>query len=204
MNYKNYAKPVVDFLAAAILFVISLPVFLVVSILLFFINNGNMFFIQERPGKDQKIFRLIKFRTMNELKDKEGNLKPDKERLTKIGSWIRRTSLDELPQLINVISGNMSFIGPRPLLPEYLPLYNEFQQKRHSVKPGITGWAQINGRNAITWGQKFEYDVWYVEHISFLLDLKILFITIMKILKMEGINYAKDIPMEKFKGDTNS
>ncbi len=170
-------------------------------LLLLIANNGKPFFLQQRPGKNEKIFTVIKFKTMNDKKDENGNLLPDEERLTTIGKFIRKTSLDEIPQLLNVIKGDMSLVGPRPLLVEYLPLYNEFEKRRHEVKPGITGWAQVNGRNAISWQQKFEYDVWYVDHLSFGLDMKILFMTFVKVFKSEGINAAGSATMEKFKGN---
>jgi lipopolysaccharide/colanic/teichoic acid biosynthesis glycosyltransferase len=155
---------------------------------LFIANNGKPFFFQLRTGKNGKIFKIVKFKTMNDKKDKEGNLLSDAERLTRVGSFVRKTSLDEIPQLLNVIIGDMSLIGPRPLLPSYLEIYSDFENRRHEVKPGITGWAQVNGRNTISWDQKFEYDVWYVNHLSFILDLKILFMTIKKVLIREGIS----------------
>ncbi len=164
-------------------------------------NRGIIWFVQPRPGRNGKIFRVIKFRTMNDLKNEQGELLPDDVRLTWVGKIIRKTSLDELPQLFNVIIGDMSIVGPRPLLTEYLPLYNDEQRRRHEVKPGITGWAQVNGRNAISWSQKFAYDVWYVDHQSFRLDIKILFLTIAKVLKAEGISSATAMTMEKFKGN---
>ena len=176
--YSNYLKRSIDFIAALLGLVILSPIFILVMLGLSIANNGKPFFFQLRPGKDERIFRIIKFKTMNDKKDEHGNLLPDAKRLTPIGKFIRKTSLDEIPQLINVLKGDMSLIGPRPLLPEYLPLYSEEQKKRHFVRPGITGWAQVNGRNAISWEKKFEYDVWYVEHISFSLDIKILFKTI--------------------------
>lgn len=157
--------------------------------------------MQKRPGKNEEIFKIIKFRTMNDKKDAHGNLLPDEERLTTIGKLVRKTSLDEIPQLINVLLGNMSLIGPRPLLPEYLPLYNDFQKKRHLIKPGITGWAQINGRNAVEWERKFMFDVWYVENLSFLLDLQIMFLTLKKVLKLEGVNREGEATNIAFKGN---
>ena len=164
-------------------------------------GNGKVFFTQKRPGKNERIFSILKFKTMTDQKDQEGNLLPDAKRLTKIGKLVRKTSLDELPQLINVLKGEMSIVGPRPLLPEYLSLYNEEQKKRHAVKPGITGWAQINGRNAISWEDKFQFDVWYVENQSFGLDLKILFLTVKKVFRSEGINTAGQATTEPFKGN---
>lgn len=177
------------------------PILFGVIVLLFIANDGKPFFFQLRPGKNERIFKIIKFKTMNDKKDSDGNLLPDTYRLTKIGAFVRKTSLDEIPQLLNVLKGEMSLIGPRPLLPEYLPLYNETQKKRHQVKPGITGWAQVNGRNAISWSQKFEYDVWYVNHVSFLLDCKIVYLTINKVFKREGITSKNSATAEAFKGN---
>jgi lipopolysaccharide/colanic/teichoic acid biosynthesis glycosyltransferase len=178
-----------------------LPLFTIILILLLFGNRGRPFFKQLRPGKNGKPFWLIKFKTMNDKKDNNGELLPDEKRLTTVGNIIRKTSLDEIPQLINVIRGDMSLIGPRPLLVDYLPLYSEVQKKRHNVKPGITGWAQVNGRNAISWQRKFDYDIWYVDHVSVALDLKILFLTIKKVFKSEGINSANAATMERFTGN---
>ena len=169
---------------------------------LFFANEKNgIFFVQERPGLKGRIFKMIKFKTMTDERDKEGNLLPDEKRLTRMGRFVRSISLDELPQLFNVLKGDMSLIGPRPLLPQYLPLYSEKQAKRHDVRPGITGWAQVNGRNAISWQRKFEYDVWYVDHLSFVLDMKILFLTIKKVFIREGINSSTSATMELFTGN---
>ena len=179
--YKNLLKRILDFLAAFFGLLVLSPIFLVVTIGLFFANNGKPFFFQKRPGKDERIFKIIKFKTMNDKKDSQDNLLPDADRLTTIGVFVRKTSLDEIPQLINVLKGEMSLIGPRPLLPQYLPLYNETQKRRHEVRPGITGWAQVNGRNAISWQEKFEHDAWYVDNISLWLDIKILFLTIKKV-----------------------
>ena len=198
--YKNYIKRLLDFTMAFLGFIFLLPVLLLVTIGLFFANQGKPFFFQKRPGKDERIFKVIKFKTMNDKKDDQGNLLSDADRLTPIGAFVRKTSLDEIPQLLNVLKGDMSLIGPRPLLPEYLPLYNEEQKKRHYVKPGITGWAQVNGRNAISWKQKFDYDVWYVENLNFLLDVKIFFLTFLKVFKSEGINSNNHVTMEKFNG----
>ncbi len=198
--YKSFFKSFIDFFTALIGFVLISPVFLIVLILLFINNNGKPFFFQKRPGKNGKIFNVIKFKTMTDKMDKEGNLLPDSERLTNTGKFVRKTSLDELPQLINVLKGDMSLIGPRPLLPEYLDLYTPTQSKRHDVKPGITGWAQVNGRNAISWNKKFELDVWYVENISFKLDIQILFKTVSKVIKSEGINAIDAVTTEKFTG----
>jgi len=178
------------------------PVFLVLVLLLTIANHGKPFFFQSRPGKGGKIFKVVKFKTMNDRKDKDGNLLSDAERMTAIGSFIRKTSLDELPQLINVIKRDMSIVGPRPLLVEYLPRYTPVQARRHDVLPGITGWAQVNGRNAISWKQKFEYDVWYVDHISFALDFRILLLTLRKVFKSEGISSGTSVTMEKFMGES--
>lgn len=198
--YKVVFKRVIDFILALIGFVLLSPIFIFVTIGLFFANNGKPFFFQTRPGKNGKLFKIVKFKTMNDKKDAYGNLLSDEHRLTKIGSFVRKTSLDEIPQLINVLKGDMSLIGPRPLLVHYLPLYNDFQKQRHNIRPGITGWAQINGRNAISWEQKFEYDVWYVTHCSFLLDVKILFLTAKKVFVSEGISQEGQATMEVFKG----
>src|SRR5690554_2754538 len=199
--YKNYLKRLFDFVAAFFGLLLLSPIFIAVMIGLFFANQGKPFFFQRRPGKNEKIFSIIKFKTMNDRKDNKGNLLPDAERLTKIGSFVRKTSLDEIPQLINVLKGDMSLIGPRPLLIQYLPLYNEQQKRRHDVRPGITGWAQVNGRNAISWTQKFEYDVWYVDNVSLTLDFKIALKTIQKIFKREGISSDTSVTMEAFKGN---
>jgi undecaprenyl phosphate N,N'-diacetylbacillosamine 1-phosphate transferase len=198
--YYNFLKPLFDITVGSLSFIILLPIFLLVIILLLLFNGGNVFFFQARPGRHCRIFKIIKFKTMNDRCNSAGELLPDAERLTALGEFIRKTSLDEIPQLLNVIKGDMSLIGPRPLLIEYLPLYNIVQQKRHEVRPGITGWAQVNGRNAISWEQKFEYDVWYVTNISFLFDIKILFLTIKKIFKPEGISSSTSATMEKFTG----
>ena len=200
--YKNFLKRPLDFTLSLIGFIMLSPVFGVLWLLLSIANKGaGAFFTQERPGKDEKIFRVIKFKTMTDERDAEGNLLPDAQRLTKIGKFIRSTSLDEIPQLLNVIRGDMSLIGPRPLLVQYLPLYSERQKRRHEVRPGITGWAQVNGRNAISWEEKFEYDVWYVENMSFILDIKILLKTIYNVFKREGINSDTSATMEAFRGN---
>jgi len=202
MIYKKFVKRFLDFLISLIGFIIISPVFLLLWILLTIANKGSgALFFQERPGKDEKIFRVIKFKTMNDRRNVEGRLLPDAERLTRVGRFVRSTSLDEIPQLLNVIKGNMSLIGPRPLLVQYLALYNKAQKRRHEVRPGITGWAQVNGRNAISWQQKFEYDVWYVDHVSLSLDLKIFFKTIQKVFKRDGINSDNSVTMEEFKGN---
>ena len=199
--YKNFIKPVIDFVLALVGFLFLSPVFVMVTIGLFFANDGKPFFFQLRPGKDGKIFKIIKFKTMTDKKDENGNLLPDADRLTKIGSFVRKTSLDEIPQLLNVIKGDMALVGPRPLLPKYLELYNDFQRRRNEVKPGITGWAQVNGRNSISWEKKFEYDVWYVDNVSFLLDIKILIMTVLKVVKSEGINEQGQATSNEFKGN---
>lgn len=199
--YKNFIKRILDFLISVSAFCILLPIFLLICLLLFVANNGKIFFYQQRPGKDEKIFKIIKFKTMNDRRDTEGNLLPDAQRLTKLGLLIRKTSLDEIPQLLNVIKGDMSLVGPRPLLVEYLPLYDDIQKCRHEVRPGITGWAQINGRNAISWQQKFEYDIFYVNNLSLSLDIRIILLTIKKVFIREGINSDTSVTMEKFTGN---
>lgn len=199
--YRNFLKRIIDFILSFIGLIALSPIFFIVLILLMVNNQGKPFFFQRRPGKKGKIFKVIKFKTMNDKKDANGELLPDAERLTKVGIFVRKTSLDEIPQLINVLKGDMSLIGPRPLLPEYLPLYNEEQKRRHDVKPGITGWAQVNGRNAISWKKKFEYDVWYVDNISLLLDIKIIFKTIIKVVRSEDINTANQATTIKFTGN---
>lgn len=199
--YVKFVKPLFDRLAAVIILIVASPVLIVSIVILALSNGGKVWFLQDRPGLNRKIFKIIKFKTMRDEVDPAGNLLPDEKRLTTIGSLIRKTSMDELPQLINVIKGDMSIIGPRPLLVEYLNVYNERQHKRHEVRPGITGWAQVNGRNAISWNQKFEFDVWYVNNISFRVDMKILFLTVIKVLKVEGISSQSSKTMEKFTGD---
>lgn len=199
--YRSLFKHIIDFILALIGLIILSPIFLVVWICLLIANDGKPFFFQLRPGKHAKLFHIVKFKTMNDRKDANGVLLADHLRLTKIGSFVRKTSLDELPQLINVLKGDMSLIGPRPLLPEYLPLYSKAQSRRHEVKPGITGWAQVNGRNAINWDEKFQLDVWYVDHLSFNLDFKIIMLTLKKVLVREGISSSTSVTMEKFKGE---
>ena len=199
--YKTALKTFFDFIASFLGLLLLSPVFVIVTIGLFFSNQGKPFFFQNRPGKNGKIFKIIKFKTMNDRKNSNGDLLPDSERLTEIGAFVRKTSLDEIPQLINVLKGEMSLIGPRPLLPEYLKLYNDVQRRRNEVKPGITGWAQVNGRNTISWEQKFEYDVWYVDHLSFLLDVKILLMTVKKVCVSEGITQEGPVTSEEFKGN---
>lgn len=199
--YKRYIKRILDFIIAIFTFVLLSPIFILVTLLLCIVNKGNPFFFQQRPGKNEKEFKIFKFKTMTDRRDTEGNLLHDEIRLTKIGKFIRKSSLDEIPQLLNVIKGDMSLIGPRPLLTQYLPLYNLKQKRRHEVKPGITGWAQVNGRNTISWKDKFDYDVWYVDNASLLLDLKILFMTIFKVFKSEGINEKNEATVKYFEGN---
>lgn len=199
--YRVFFKRAIDFSCAIIGLLLLSPLFIIVTIGLYFANQGKPFFFQLRPGKNEKNFKIIKFKTMNDKKDIDGNLLPDNRRLTTVGKFVRKTSVDEIPQLLNVIKGDMSLIGPRPLLPEYLPLYDVIQKRRHEVKPGITGWAQVNGRNAISWQQKFDYDVWYVENLCFFLDIKILFMTIKKVFKSEDINAKGSVTTEAFKGN---
>jgi lipopolysaccharide/colanic/teichoic acid biosynthesis glycosyltransferase len=198
--YAFFFKRVADFVVAAFALVVLLPLLLLITVILLIANGGHPFFIQKRPGRNEKIFNMLKFRTMNNCKDKAGNLLPDMERTTRIGALLRETSIDELPQLWNVVRGDMSLVGPRPQLADYLPLYNEFQRRRHEIRPGITGLAQVSGRNSISWEQKFRRDVWYVDHISLLLDLKIIALTIKKVLKRENINASKNMTMGRFEG----
>lgn len=198
--YLHVIKPFGDFCFATVVLLCLLPILVFISLFLAIANQGSPFFIQRRPGKNQRIFKIIKFKTMNDARDETGRLLPDSERLTLVGKFVRKFSLDEIPQFLNVLKGDMSLIGPRPLLPDYLHLYSDFQNKRHEVKPGITGWAQVNGRNAISWDQKFEYDVWYIANISFSLDLRIFFKTIGKVLKSEGINADNAATIEPFNG----
>lgn len=202
MLYNRFLKRFLDLFVSFIGLIILFPIFLVVLCLLLIANHGKPFFFQKRPGKHGRIFNIVKFKTMNDKKDAIGNLLPDADRLTPAGSFVRKTSLDEVPQLLNVLKGDMSLIGPRPLLVEYLPLYNERQKRRHEVRPGITGWAQVNGRNAISWEQKFEYDVYYVDNLSLTLDLKIIYLTILKVFKSEGISSEGSATMEKFTGNS--
>jgi lipopolysaccharide/colanic/teichoic acid biosynthesis glycosyltransferase len=199
--YRNFIKPLCDRVVALIALAVLSPVIIIVTFLLLVANNGKPFFFQPRAGFKGRIFRIIKFKTMNDRKDANGELLPDADRLTAIGRFVRKTSLDELPQLLNVIKGDMSIVGPRPLLVEYLPLYNATQARRHDVKPGITGWAQVNGRNAISWTRKFEYDVYYVEHISFAFDISIIWRTLSKVFKSEGISAQGVATAEKFTGN---
>ena len=201
--YPKFFKRIIDFVFAFFGLLFLSPLLIFVTIGLFIVNNGKPFFFQLRPGLHERIFKIVKFKTMNDKKDADGKLLPDADRLTLIGAIVRKTSLDEIPQLINVLKGEMSLIGPRPLLPQYLPLYNQEQRKRHLVRPGITGWAQVNGRNAISWQQKFTYDVWYVDNISFVLDLKILLLTVKKVFVREGISQDGHVTISPFIGNDN-
>ncbi len=199
--YKHFFKRFFDFWISLIALIIISPILLVVTIWLHFANKGaGAFFTQERPGKDAKIFKVIKYKTMTDERDGDGNLLPDEKRLTKVGKFVRSTSIDELPQLVNVLKGDMALIGPRPLLVQYLPLYNQEQARRHEVRPGISGWAQCHGRNAISWSEKFKLDVWYVDHVSLVTDLKVVFITIKNVLIRKDINSATSATMEAFNG----
>ncbi|MDR0865155.1 MAG: sugar transferase [Candidatus Symbiothrix sp.] len=198
--YKKYFKRMIDFTAALFGIILLSPFFVIIIIVLSIVNKGKPFFFQQRPGKNGQLFTLVKFRTMNEKKDEQGQLLPDMQRLTKTGAFLRKYSLDELSNLWNVLIGDMSLIGPRPLLKEYLPLYSEKQAKRHDICSGVTGWAQINGRNAISWQQKFELDVWYVENLSFSLDMKIFFQTMKKIFQTHNVNASEELTMEWFNG----
>jgi lipopolysaccharide/colanic/teichoic acid biosynthesis glycosyltransferase len=203
--YKNSFKRLLDITLSLVGLLIISPLLLIVWLLLRIANgNAGAFFTQTRPGKNGRLFRVVKFKTMNDKRDAQGNLLPDNERITAVGRFVRSLSIDELPQLINVLKGDMSLVGPRPLLVEYLPLYSAKQARRHEVRPGITGWAQINGRNAISWEQKFEYDVWYVEHLSLLLDIRILLLTIKKVFIRHGINASASVTMKPFRGNKQS
>lgn len=202
--YTNYIKRFFDISISFIMLIILFPILLIITILLYLCNDGaGAFFFQNRPGKNGKIFKIIKFKTMNDCRDQNGNLLPDVSRITKIGNFVRRTSLDEMPQLINVLKGDMSLIGPRPLLVQYLPLYSKRQARRHEVRPGITGWAQVNGRNSLSWGERFELDVWYVDNISFRTDIKIIYLTIIKVLRRDSINNLSNqkVTMQNFDGN---
>ncbi len=199
--YKSFIKRILDFLISLLAIITISPILIVVTVWLHYANKGaGAFFFQERPGKDGKIFKVVKFKTMSDERDKDGKLLPDAQRLTKVGKFVRSTSIDELPQLFNVLKGDMSLIGPRPLLVKYLPLYSTEQARRHEVRPGISGWAQCHGRNAISWNEKFKLDVWYVEHCSFWIDLKVIFITIKKVLCRSDINSDTSATMEAFNG----
>jgi len=199
--YRHFFKRLFDFFIALIGLIVLSPIFIIVTIGLYFANDGKPFFFQARPGLNERIFKIIKFKTMNDKKNANGNLLSDAERLTPIGSFVRKTSLDEIPQLINVLKGDMAIIGPRPLLIQYLPLYNDKQRRRHDVRPGITGWAQVNGRNAISWTKKFELDVWYVDHVSLITDLNVFFTTFKKVFKREGISADGHVTIEPFNGN---
>ena len=198
--YKDFLKRLFDLILAFFAFLLLSPIFIFVTIGLLIVNKGNPFFFQERPGKNERIFKVIKFKTMTDERNQQGNLLPDYIRLTRIGSFVRKLSLDEIPQLINVIKGDMSLIGPRPLRVHYLPLYSEEQRQRHDARPGITGWAQVNGRNTISWKKKLEYDVWYVKNLSLLLDLRIFFLTIYKVFKREGVDSSENVTAIPFNG----
>lgn len=200
--YTHFFKPFSDFFLSLLALLLLSPIFFLITLLLTIANSGKPFFTQTRPGKNARLFKVIKFKTMHDGRDAAGNLLPDADRLTPVGRFVRKTSLDEIPQLINVLKGDMSLTGPRPLLVQYLPLYSPTQARRHEVKPGITGWAQVNGRNAISWEQKFEYDVWYVDNVSFKTDFKILLKTIQKVFKGEGISQEGQATMEFFKGNS--
>ena len=200
--YKHFFKRFFDFWISLIVLIVISPILLVVTIWLHFANKGaGAFFLQDRPGKDGKIFKVIKFKTMTDERDAEGNLLPDEARLTKVGRFVRSTSIDELPQLINVLKGDMALIGPRPLLVQYLPLYSPEQMRRHEVRPGISGWAQCHGRNAIKWTQKFEYDVWYVDHLTMVTDMKVIVLTLLEVLQRNGINEEGSATIEPFNGN---
>jgi len=199
--YIKLFKRTLDLLISLLGLLVLSPIFVIIFLSLFIANSGFPFFFQKRPGQYNRIFSIIKFKTMNDQKDALGNLLPDAQRLTSIGSFVRKTSLDEIPQLINVLKGDMSLVGPRPLLVQYLPLYTDEQKRRHLLKPGITGWAQVNGRNAISWEEKFKLDVWYVDHQTFWLDMKILYLTLIKVFKREGITDKDGVTMSAFKGN---
>ena len=199
--YRQFMKRTFDFFLSFFILILLSPIFLVIFLLLSIANNGKAFFIQKRPGKGEKIFEIIKFKSMNDKKGPDGSLLLDKDRITKVGQFVRKTSLDEIPQLLNVLKGDMSLIGPRPLLVSYLPLYSEEQKKRHLIKPGITGWAQVNGRNSIPWKEKFELDVWYVKNMSFILDIRIIWLTVLKVIKRDGISSSTSATMEFFTGN---
>lgn len=200
--YKKFFKRIFDFCISLVALLLIGWLLIIIAIWLHFANKGaGAFFFQERPGKDAKIFKVIKFKTMTDERDAEGNLLPDEDRLTNVGRFVRSTSIDELPQLINVLKGDMALIGPRPLLPEYLLLYSKEQMRRHEVKPGISGWAQCHGRNAISWTKKFEYDVWYVDHLSLLTDLKVIYMTVLSVIKRDGISEEGQATVEEFNGN---
>ncbi len=198
--YRKFFKRFLDIIISIVVLVLALPILIIAYLILFYQNKGKVFFFQERPGLNQEAFNIIKFKTMTDAKDETGKLLPDNQRITKAGKIIRKLSIDELPQLINVLKGDMSLIGPRPLLFKYIPLYSETQLRRHDVRPGITGWAQVNGRNSISWTKKFELDVYYVDHVSFIFDLQILWKTFIKVIKTEGVNQSDIRPMQPFDG----
>ncbi len=199
--YKHFFKRLIDFLIALVALICLSPLLLLVTLWLHFANKGaGAFFFQERPGKNGKIFKVVKYKTMTDERDAQGNLLPDGQRLTKVGRFVRSTSIDELPQLFNVLKGDMALIGPRPLLVKYLPLYSPEQARRHEVRPGISGWAQCHGRNTISWAEKFQYDVWYVDHVSFLTDLKVIYLTLRTVIKREGISHEGAATMDAFNG----
>ncbi len=200
MVYKTLIKRIIDFVLASLMFIILSPVFFILLISLSIHHGGTPFFLQRRPGLDAKLFSILKFKTMRDLKDSEGNYLSDEFRITVFGKLIRKYSLDEIPQLINVIKGDMSLVGPRPLLEEYIPLYSEFQNKRHEVRPGVSGWAQVNGRNAISWEKKFELDVWYVNNLGFWLDIRILFLTFFNVILGKGVTQKGHVSSGKFLG----
>lgn len=199
--YRFFIKRAIDVIVSFLMLTLLSPIFFAIFLLLSIANNGKAFFVQKRPGKGEKVFEIIKFKSMNDQKGPDGELLPDGDRITKVGQFVRKTSLDEIPQLINVLKGDMSLVGPRPLLVSYLPLYSEEQKKRHLIKPGITGWAQVNGRNSISWKEKFELDVWYVKNVSFRLDLKIVWLTVLKVIKRDGISSSTSATMEFFTGN---
>lgn len=198
--YRRYFKYIIDLIVSFLGLMLLSPFLLLIVILLSIQNKGTPFFLQTRPGRHQKAFKIIKFKTMTDERDSDGHLLPDNQRITRLGRFIRKLSIDELPQLINVLRGEMSLVGPRPLLFKYIPLYSAEQLRRHDLKPGITGWAQVNGRNAISWKTKFELDVYYVDNVSFLLDLKIVWLTFLKVVRKEGVNQSEDRPMQPFNG----
>ena len=199
--YGSFFKRIIDFFAALFLLLVFSPVLLIVACVLGYVNKGKAFFFQQRPGKNEKPIYIIKFKSMTDEKDADGNLLPDNKRITKAGAFVRKYSLDELPQFINVVKGDMSLVGPRPLLFKYIPLYSDEQRRRHNVRPGITGWAQVNGRNSISWSEKFKLDVYYVDNVGFWLDVKILWLTFLKVIKKEGINQSDERPMMPFTGN---
>ena len=199
--YKNLFKRVLDLVISLLAVAVLSPLILTIIIFLYIVTGQNPFFRQVRPGRKRALFSVLKFKTMNDTKDEKGNYLPDEKRLTLFGKFLRSTSLDEIPQFFNIIKGDMSLVGPRPLLEEYLPFYNDFQNRRHEIRPGVTGWAQVNGRNDTEWPERFKFDIWYIDNVSFLLDLKILLLTIKNVLLAKGINAKNSATMEKFKGN---